>query len=87
MTTPALSTGTYWIDLPCPRCGVLTPVSAHLASTLITPDDGGASLRLVCKSKPVDHWCGARPLVTTTMDVALFDDEPPTTTEDRRYPT
>ena len=87
MDPPNLTTGTYWVDLPCPRCGVLTPVSVHLGSTLTTPDDTGSSLKLRAKSKPVDHYCGARPLVN--RDLSLFDDtdagagDP----EDRRYPT
>ena len=73
-TAPTLTTGTYWIDLPCPRCGVLATVSVHLGSTLVTPDDAGPSLKLVAKSKAVDHWCGARPMLTTP-DLALFDDK------------
>ena len=84
MTTPNLTTGTYWVDLPCPRCGVLTPVSVHLSSTLTMPDDAGASLRLKAKSKPVDHWCGARPLVE--RDLSLFDDDD-VDVESRRHPT
>jgi hypothetical protein len=85
-TSPALSTGTYWVDLPCPRCGVLAPVSVHLGSSLTVPDDGGPSLRLTAKSKPIDHWCGQRAMLTTP-DLALFDPDEPPTTEDRRYPT
>jgi hypothetical protein len=69
---PNLTTGTYWIDLPCPRCGEISSVAVHLGSTLTTPDEGAPSLRVVAKAKPVDHWCGARPMLTapamTLMD-------------------
>lgn len=82
-TPPPLTTGTYWVDTPCPRCGALTAVSLHLGSVLSTPDDAGASLRLVARSKAVDHYCGAHPLVRA--DATLFDDEHDP--EERRYPT
>ncbi|MGY4645896.1 hypothetical protein [Cellulomonas sp. URHB0016] len=80
---PNLTTGTYWVDLPCPRCGVLAAVSVHLGSILTTPDDAGASLRLKAKSKPVDHWCGARPMINAP-DLSLFEDDE---VERGRHPT
>jgi hypothetical protein len=64
-TNPPLTTGVYWIDLPCPRCGALATVAAVLSSVLTTPSEAEPSLKLHCRTKAVDHACGQGRLLDT----------------------
>jgi hypothetical protein len=68
-----LTTGTYWVDLPCPRCHALETVAVLLSAVLTTADEETPTLRLRTKSAPVDHQCGQGRMLTTdelTLDAA-----------------
>lgn len=60
-----LMPGTYWVDLPCPRCGAIETVAATLTAVLTVPGDAGASLKLRVKTKPTDHDCGQGRMLST----------------------
>lgn len=62
---PTLTTGLYWVDLPCPRCHALETVAVVMSSILTTPDEAEPSLRLHAKSKAIDHRCGQGRMLTT----------------------
>lgn len=63
---PPLTTGIYWVDLPCPRCGALATVGATLSVILTTPQDEEPTLKLRVRSKPVDHACGQGRMLDTS---------------------
>jgi len=72
MKPQPLTTGLYWVDLPCPRCHALETVAVVLSSVLTTPDEDEPSLRLRAKSRPIDHLCGQGRMIPTdelTLDV------------------
>ena len=69
---PPLSTGIYWVDLPCPRCGALSTVAAVLSAVLTQPSDDQPSLKLRVRSKAVDHNCGQGRMMETAE---LFSDQ------------
>lgn len=52
-----IETGTYLVEAPCPRCGVVEEILARLSTVLTTPQDDAGALRVKIKSKPRDHDC------------------------------
>jgi hypothetical protein len=70
---PPLTVGIYWVDLPCPRCGALATVAAHLSAVLTTPTEEEPSLRLKVRSKAVDHECGQGRMLDTAELLDLGD--------------
>lgn len=75
-----LSTGTYWIEAPCPRCGQIEHVGIALSTVLTTPQDATASLKVKSSSKGVDHDCGQNRLRAKVNVV------PPVPTDDESEP-
>lgn len=52
-----IPTGTYLIEAPCPRCGVIEEILVSLQSVLTTPEHDTGSLRVRLKGKGRDHDC------------------------------
>jgi hypothetical protein len=69
-----LTTGIYWVDLPCPRCHALETVAVVLSAVLTTPTDAEPSLRLHAKSKAADHDCGQTRMLETAELLPLEHD-------------
>src|SRR4029079_15097314 len=72
MKPAPLTTGIYWVDLPCPRCHALETVAVHLSANLTPHDQETPTLRLRAKSSAVDHQCGQGRMLATdelTLDV------------------
>lgn len=55
--TDTLSTGTYYVDAPCPRCGAIEAILVQISSVLTTPETEGGTLRVKIKGKPREHDC------------------------------
>jgi len=72
MKPAPLTTGLYWVDLPCPHCHALETVAVVLSSVLTTPDEDEPTLRLRARSKATGHQCGQGRMLATadlTLDV------------------
>ena len=69
---PRIAAGLVGVELACPVCGVLEVIPALLTAVLTTPADDAPSLRVKCKAKALDHFCGAEP---TDLFTATRDDE------------
>ena len=52
-----LATGTYLVEAPCPRCGVIEEILVSLRSVLTQPEDDTGSIRVRLKGKARDHDC------------------------------
>lgn len=52
-----LLTGTYLVDAPCPKCGVIEEVLVSIESVLTLPQNSSGSLRVRLQGKALDHDC------------------------------
>lgn len=59
-----LSTGTYLVDTPCPRCGVVEEILVAITSVHTLPMDAPGSLRVKLKGKARDHDCAQMRVVS-----------------------
>jgi hypothetical protein len=57
MSADSIDTGVYFVNTPCPRCGVIEEIVVALKSSLTTPQDEIGRLSVKLKSKPRDHDC------------------------------
>jgi hypothetical protein len=52
-----LQTGTYLVDAPCPRCGVIEEILVSLQSVLTQPEGDVGSIKVRIRGKARDHDC------------------------------
>lgn len=57
MSTESLDTGTYYVNAPCPRCGVIEEILVAIRSKLTIPQDEIGKLGVALKGKARDHDC------------------------------
>ena len=53
--------GDVTVDIPCPRCGILILIAAHVAARLVV-EESGAAIRATLRAKPAAHECVATPI-------------------------
>lgn len=68
--TKTLSTGTYLVEAPCPKCGALEEILVSIRSVLTTPEDDTQQLKVRLKGKARDHDCRQERIAT---DAGMVD--------------
>lgn len=73
--TDTIDTGTYYVNAPCPRCGVIEEILVAVRSKLTIPQDEIGKLGVAVKGKARDHDCKQARRSSTLVTVRLPEDE------------